>query len=612
MQHEKNSVENSKNVVENVTKNFVSVNIVFPGDKDCDMTMTMRSVLVDWLFEVAEEYNASTATFHNSISLLDRLIGIKQISRYNFQGYGLACLWVSMSFFEVNVPDMYEMKYISADIYSIERIKEIVIDVLHTLGNNILCHTVYNEFLSQGGEGLGRTCKSPKVFCAIRKFLLGWAVMYYEYNSFSVVQLAKAALEMCIFLDTSGFFEDFDSTKVNAEKFKKLVKKNKASRFLYKVWRKAYGKNNKYKVINEYLKDKTSAKPPRSNTNLRIPKVKCRGSFDKLRESLLSTIPRTMLVPPQKFMSSLSSRTIVRKLGEGTFGKVYLVTTGGGTKTGCDIENKENQALKRSPSKRDCIFWESSIQSYIREITVMNILEHKNIIELLEFEYVENGVNLLLPFVEHTLEKYLEVINKMENKNDMLAKKAGLIHQLFSAVSYMHSKGFMHRDITFRNIMVTSDETLKLIDFGMCNKIADRMRNVYTGIVCSLFYRAPEVLYTEGGYGKDIDVWSCGAVAYYILFGKGPFDSALSEEEYSTGILKKIGVPETENIKKWYIPNRKKYTGKEGFPELESFPEFKDLITGCLVFDPAERLTAEKANEMASNIIKSFDGTKGA
>jgi len=91
--------------------------------------------------------------------------------------------------------------------------------------------------------------------------------------------------------------------------------------------------------------------------------------------------------------------------------------------------------------------------------------------------------------------------------------------KLFSAVAHMHAQGVAHRDIKPENIMVTKDNELKIIDFGLSKK--QQANKKLKTVVGTAFYMAPEVLY--GRYDNKCDTWSLGVLLYVFMSGYLPF-----------------------------------------------------------------------------------------
>lgn len=101
------------------------------------------------------------------------------------------------------------------------------------------------------------------------------------------------------------------------------------------------------------------------------------------------------------------------------------------------------------------------------------------------------------------------------------ARAAKVVKQILSAISHLHSKGFVHGDIKPENIhfRALDDDILKILDFGTSRRIgADHHMH---GIHGTVHYIAPEVL--EGDYDEKCDVWSVGVILYMLLSGSAPF-----------------------------------------------------------------------------------------
>lgn len=92
---------------------------------------------------------------------------------------------------------------------------------------------------------------------------------------------------------------------------------------------------------------------------------------------------------------------------------------------------------------------------------------------------------------------------------------------LFSALSYLHYKGIVHRDLKHENIMFASPTSpdVKVIDFGLSKKYAsgEHLRDA----VGTVYTMAPELL--AGDYGPKIDVWSLGVITFMLLSSSMPF-----------------------------------------------------------------------------------------
>ena len=94
---------------------------------------------------------------------------------------------------------------------------------------------------------------------------------------------------------------------------------------------------------------------------------------------------------------------------------------------------------------------------------------------------------------------------------------------LFLAVNHLHSKGVAHRDLKPENVMYGSDESIKIIDFGLSKHTVQRngANAKFMTVAGTPYYLAPEVLH--GDYSKECDCWSLGVMMYVIISGYLPF-----------------------------------------------------------------------------------------
>jgi len=93
-----------------------------------------------------------------------------------------------------------------------------------------------------------------------------------------------------------------------------------------------------------------------------------------------------------------------------------------------------------------------------------------------------------------------------------------MLHDMLSAVNYLHENGIVHRDIKLENFLFadnSQDSRLILIDFGLSKFIDDGEQ--LNQVVGSCYYTAPEVL--NRSYDCKCDVWSIGIICYMLLTG---------------------------------------------------------------------------------------------
>ncbi|EER29033.1 Protein kinase skp1, putative [Coccidioides posadasii C735 delta SOWgp] len=257
-----------------------------------------------------------------------------------------------------------------------------------------------------------------------------------------------------------------------------------------------------------------------------------------------------------------------------------------------------------------------------RELQIMRIVRHPNIVELKAF-YYSNGdrkdevyLNLVLEFVPETVYRASRYFNKMKTTMPMLEVKL-YTYQLFRALAYIHSQGICHRDIKPQNLLLDpSTGVLKLCDFGSAKILVENEPNV--SYICSRYYRAPELIFGATNYTTQIDVWSTGCVMAELMLGQ-PLFPGESGIDQLVEIIKVLGTPTREQIKTMnpnYMehkfpqikphPFNKVCSATSAFSVLftdettvkvfrKASPEAIDLITALLEYTPTQRLSAIEA-----------------
>jgi serine/threonine protein kinase len=125
-----------------------------------------------------------------------------------------------------------------------------------------------------------------------------------------------------------------------------------------------------------------------------------------------------------------------------------------------------------------------------------------------------------------------------------------ILYQVFSALNYIHSKNIVHRDIKPANIICAKNNgkfDLKLIDFGLSVNLEKRGKYSVAG---SLAYLAPEGL-KEIIHVKN-DLWACGVIFYWFIYGKMPFEKKTRSELYEAIIKEEIEYD--ENMMRAHTP----------------------------------------------------------
>ncbi|RAL11003.1 serine/threonine-protein kinase [Aspergillus homomorphus CBS 101889] len=153
-----------------------------------------------------------------------------------------------------------------------------------------------------------------------------------------------------------------------------------------------------------------------------------------------------------------------------------------------------------------------------REVVIMKLIEHPNIISLYDVWENRGELYLVLEYVEGgELFKYVEKHGPLPE-----AEAVRLFRQIIAGLGYCHRFNICHRDLKPENILLDRLRNVKLADFGMA---ALQPMNQWLNTSCgSPHYAAPEIIHGRRYRGDLADIWSCGIILYALLTGFLPFD----------------------------------------------------------------------------------------
>ncbi|PKU83265.1 CBL-interacting protein kinase 18-like [Dendrobium catenatum] len=259
-----------------------------------------------------------------------------------------------------------------------------------------------------------------------------------------------------------------------------------------------------------------------------------------------------------------------RLLGQGTFAKVYHAR---------NIKTSHSVAIK--VIEKEKVFKAGLIEQIKREISVLRLVRHPNIVQLYEVMASKSKIYFVLEYV-----KGGELFNKISKgrlKEDVARK---CFQQLISAVDFCHSRGVYHRDLKPENLLLDENENLKISDFGLSALAESKRQDGLLHTACGTpAYVAPEVINRKGYDGAKADLWSCGVILFVFMAGYLPFHDPNLMEMY-----RKIGNAEFK-CPNWFLSDVRK------------------LITRILDPNPETRVSIEKIKEN-SWFKKGFDAKR--
>jgi serine/threonine protein kinase len=228
---------------------------------------------------------------------------------------------------------------------------------------------------------------------------------------------------------------------------------------------------------------------------------------------------------------TISHYKIIEKLGQGGMGVVYKAE---------DIKLKRTVALKFLPhyisaNKEDK-------KRFQIEAQAAAALNHPNIAHIYSIEEINNEMFIVMEFVDG--KELKEVIEENDNGTLPLNTIINYATQIAIGLEAAHKIGIVHRDIKTQNIMITKDDEVKIMDFGLAKvKGVNKVTKIGT-TVGTTSYMSP-----EQAKGEEVDhradIWSYGVVLYEMLTGELPFKG-----DYVQAIIYSVINDEPELIQK--------------------------------------------------------------
>ncbi|XP_071444061.1 uncharacterized protein Nuak [Hetaerina americana] len=200
---------------------------------------------------------------------------------------------------------------------------------------------------------------------------------------------------------------------------------------------------------------------------------------------------------------------IVKKLGQGTYGKVQL---------GINKETGQEVAIKTI--KKAKIETEADLIRIRREIQIMSSVQHPNIIHI--YEVFENREKMVLVMEYAAGGELYDYLSERKVLAETEARR--IFRQISTAVYYCHKHKICHRDLKLENILLDENGNAKIADFGLSNVFDEtRLLNTFCG---SPLYASPEIVRGTPYHGPEVDCWSLGVLLYTLVYGAMPFDGS--------------------------------------------------------------------------------------
>jgi len=517
-----------------------------------DVNLKMRRILSSWLIKVSDMFKLKPDTYFHTIAILDRYLECTDPNRNILQKYGSASLMIAAKKNEIYSPEMNDMIYVADKAFTKNEIIDAEMDLFKKMGYNVEIPNVieYIRYMSIHSDATSIEHNIVKELCLC-------------YVSFGKHQFLPSALVTsahriaCLFTKKSPYNPFSIPDDVIDIIMARIVT-------VFKKFSKLYMIDHVKKVFRKFKID-----------------------WDQFNQMMMDLPSKsTYIISPEyitehyvcnRKTTPIIKQNVIKKhvcLGEGTYGRVYKIS----------IDTIYHAIKKIRASYEDGLS-----TSYIREISILQNLSHKNIIRITHV--IDDTRSFIIPIMECDLKKYLDY-----HKPHDAGFQNACANQLLDGLIYMHACGVLHRDIKVQNILVNGewpDMVMKYCDFGLARGCNITIHDVsYTHSVCTLWYRPPELLLGSTTYNSKLDVWSLVCVLYEIIKHTALFPGEF-EIDQMYKIFRILGTP-TEDI--WH--------GVSALSEYKvTFPKWdKQTIKFPITADPHVILVIENGLIMNPNM----------
>ncbi|XP_069477163.1 tyrosine-protein kinase Lyn isoform X1 [Ambystoma mexicanum] len=223
-----------------------------------------------------------------------------------------------------------------------------------------------------------------------------------------------------------------------------------------------------------------------------------------------------------------SSIKMVRKLGAGQFGEVWMGFYNNSTKVAV-------KTLKVGSM---------SAEAFLEEANLMKTLQHDKLVRLYAVVTKEEPIYIVTEYMSKG--SLLDFMKSPEGSRVQLPKLIDFSAQIAEGMAYIEKKNYIHRDLRAANVLVSDSLMCKIADFGLARVIEDNEYTAREGAKFPIKWTAPEAI-NFGSFTIKSDVWSFGVLLYEIItHGKIPYPG-MSNGEVMTALQRGYRIPRMEN-----------------------------------------------------------------
>ena len=212
-------------------------------------------------------------------------------------------------------------------------------------------------------------------------------------------------------------------------------------------------------------------------------------------------------------------KNIGKKL-DGRYEITELIGVGGMAEVYKGVDVIDNKTVAIKILKKEYAENEEFLRRFRNESKAIAVLSHPNIVKIYDVGFSEKIQYIVMEYIDGiTLKEYIE-----EEKVLTWKDTVHFVIQILRALQHAHDKGIVHRDIKPQNIMMFTDGTIKVMDFGIAKFAREEGKTATDQAIGSVHYISPEQASGSVTDAKS-DIYSVGAMMYEMLTGRKPFDS---------------------------------------------------------------------------------------
>uniref|UniRef100_F6SDH6 non-specific serine/threonine protein kinase n=1 Tax=Macaca mulatta TaxID=9544 RepID=F6SDH6_MACMU len=281
---------------------------------------------------------------------------------------------------------------------------------------------------------------------------------------------------------------------------------------------------------------------------------------------------------------SVENFELLKVLGTGAYGKVFLVRKAGGHDAG------KLYAMK--VLRKAALVQRAKTQEHTRtERSVLELVRQAPFLVTLHYAFQTDAkLHLILDYVSGG-EMFTHLYQRQYFKEAEVRVYGG---EIVLALEHLHKLGIIYRDLKLENVLLDSEGHIVLTDFGLSKEFLTEEKERTFSFCGTIEYMAPEIIRSKAGHGKAVDWWSLGILLFELLTGASPFTlegERNTQAEVSRRILKcsppfppRIGPVAQDLLQRLLCKDPKKRlgAGPQGAQEVRNHPFFQGLDWAAL------------------------------